>query len=54
MIHGLFIEVNIENGIFPGNVNDDNNPARLKQFTITVTGLKSQIPIPKFQIISKF
>jgi hypothetical protein len=33
MIHRLFNEVNIENGVFPGNVNVDNSPVRLKQIT---------------------
>ena len=37
-----------------GNVKVDDNTARLKQFTTTIIDLKSQIPIPKFQIKSKF
>jgi len=37
-----------------GNVKVDSNPLILTQFTTTVIGLKSQIPIPKFQTISKF
>jgi len=44
----------MENGTLQGNVKADNNPVRLKQFTIRYLDIISQIPIPEFQIISKF
>jgi hypothetical protein len=34
MVHGLFIEVNIENSIFPGDVNVDNTPVRSQHISL--------------------
>ena len=54
ILDGLCFFVKKDEKMNQGNIKVDNNPVRLKQFTTTVRDLEFQIPIPKFQTISKF